>query len=333
MSIDTWINSMMANDSTETKLLTTQNVIAQLELVIQDLKEISTKENVIQILEMAIEIQNLAKMWVNLKKRRNPSIAGSMISNQDFDELKVKKANTEVNMENMHTEDENNMREEKYEVMIERMMAKSENRQQIKNTNSLGIQEMLKTEKLEKIMEKLRLIQNVISRIKSKFPYILDKNLINYNIFRIQNLLVKNYKIYNNLVTDRIYQEIQKWNILEHSRNYNNSRTNRIYKENLNIHISEYIISNIYKYKKKRRSMSYDLRKEPFKNLINTKKSDYDTKEKNNEINNYKIKLMHIAYHGNKEELLSMMEDELYSELDEKDKTLYKKILENKNIK
>ncbi len=77
--------------------------------------------------------------------------------------------------------------------------------------------------------------------------------------------------------------------------------------------------------------MSSDLRKEPFKNLINAKKSDDDAIEKNNELNNYKIKMMHIAYHGNKEELLSMMEDELYSELDEKEKALYKKILDNKN--
>ena len=333
MAIDTWINSMRSNESTETKLLTTQIVVDQLELVIQDLKTNSTKENVIQILEMAIEIQNLARTWINLKKGNKPSITYQTTSNQNHKEMEKNKISTDVNRKNILTEKEKNSKGEKNELMIERMTAKLENRQQTENMKSLGIQVMLKTDKLKKIMEKLKIIQNVTSRIKSKFLYILDKNLINYNIFRIQNLLVKNSKIYNNFVIDRIYQEILNWNVLEHLRNYNNSKINRIYKENLNIHISEYIIANIYKYKKKRRSMSNDLRKEPFKNLINAKKSDDDPIERNNEFNNYKIKLMHIAYHGNKEELLSMMEDELYSELDEKDKALYKKILENKNIK
>jgi hypothetical protein len=333
MIIDTWISSMITNDSTETKLFITQNVIDQLDFVIQDLKKITTRECTTQILEMAIEIQNLAKVWVNLKKKSNPASAISAISEQNSEEAQKNNANTDLKMKDIYTENGNKKRNEKYELMIERMTAKIENKQQTKKMESLGIHEILKANKLEKIMEKLKIIQNVTSRIKSKFPYILDKNLINYNIFRIQNLLVKNSKIYNNLVIDRIYQEIQKWNVLEHLRNYNNSKTNRIYKENLNIHICEYIIANIYKYKKKRRSMSNDLRKEPFRNLINAKKSDDDAKEKINELNNYKIKLMHIAYHGNKEELLSMMEDELYSELDEKDKTLYKRILENKNIK
>lgn len=331
MAIDTWIISMRSNETTEMKLLVTQNVVDQLELVIQDLEKISTKENAIQILEMAIEIQNLAKVWINLKKGNKPATTYQMIPNQNHEEMEKNKISTDEKMKIIHTEKERNSRKEKNELMIERMTAKLENRQQTENRKSLGIQEVLKTDKLKKIMEKLKIIQNVSSRIKSKFPYILDKNLINYNIFRIQNLLVKNSKIYNNFVIDRIYQELQKWNVLENSRNYNISKTNRIYKENLNIHISEYIIANIYKYKKKRRSMSSDLRKEPFKNLINAKKSDDDAIEKNNELNNYKIKMMHIAYHGNKEELLSMMEDELYSELDEKEKALYKKILDNKN--
>jgi len=333
MTMDTWISSMITNDPTEVKLLTTQSVIDQLEFVIQDLKKITIKENTIQILEMAIEIQNLAKMWIDLKKRNKSSIVCQKTPDQKDEEIKENKACVDVKMKNSHMENEISRSNEKYELMIERMIAKMENRQQTKKTMSLGIQEMLKANELEKIMKKLKVIQNVISRIKSKFPYILDKNLINYNIFRIQNLLVKIPKNYNNLVIDRIYQEVQKWNVLEHSRNYNNLKINRIYKENLNIHINEYIITNIYKYKKKRRNMSSDLRKEPFRNLINAKKSDDDIKEKNNELNNYKIKLMHIAYHGNKEELLSMMEDELYSELDEEDKILYKRILENKNIK
>lgn len=333
MTMDTWISSMITNDPTEVKLLTTQSVIDQLEFVIQDLKKITIKENTIQILEMAIEIQNLAKMWIDLKKRNKSSIVCQKTPDQKDEEIKENKACVDVKMKNSHMENEISRSNEKYELMIERMTAKMENRQQTKKTMSLGIQEMLKANELEKIMKKLKVIQNVISRIKSKFPYILDKNLINYNIFRIQNLLVKIPKNYNNLVIDRIYQEVQKWNVLEHSRNYNNLKINRIYKENLNIHINEYIITNIYKYKKKRRNMSNDLRKEPFRNLINAKKSDDDIKEKNNELNNYKIKLMHIAYHGNKEELLSMMEDELYSELDEEDKILYKRILENKNIK
>jgi len=333
MTMDTWISSMITNDPTEVKLLTTQSVIDQLEFVIQDLKKITIKENTIQILEMAIEIQNLAKMWIDLKKRNKSSIVCQKTPDQKDEEIKENKACLDVKMKNSHMENEISRSNEKYELMIERMIAKMENRQQTKKTMSLGIQEMLKANELEKIMKKLKVIQNVISRIKSKFPYILDKNLINYNIFRIQNLLVKIPKNYNNLVIDRIYQEVQKWNVLEHSRNYNNLKINRIYKENLNIHINEYIITNIYKYKKKRRNMSNDLRKEPFRNLINAKKSDDDIKEKNNELNNYKIKLMHIAYHGNKEELLSMMEDELYSELDEEDKILYKRILENKNIK
>ena len=329
LATDVWINAVMNNEKLEHKIDAAQCTINRLELAISDIK--NTKDgNNSQILEMAIELKELAERWIRLKKENVKY--GNMQEKQSNKKKKKMVDTSKIASYKQVNENENGTITDR-ENIIDRMIAKAENKSQLNRNPSLGLNKMLKSQETKQIFEKLKIIQNVSQKVKAKFLYILDKNLINYNIFSFQNLLVKNHKNYNNLLIDRIYQEIQKWNVLEHLRKYYIFKTDRIYKENLNIHISEYIISNIYKYKTKRRSMSYDLRKEPFKNLINAKKSDENRFDKENEINNYRKKLKHLAYYGTNEELTSMIEDELFQELDDEERKRYKTMLENRSIK
>ena len=77
---------------------------------------------------------------------------------------------------------------------------------------------------------------------------------------------------------------MKKQKVLEHLQKYNNFKTKRIYKENLNVHINEYIIERIYKYKKYKRSMSEDQRKDPFRNIIKETKADFNQDETMNKL-------------------------------------------------
>ena len=104
-------------------------------------------------------------------------------------------------------------------------------------------------------------------------------------------------------------------------------KANRIYKENLRSGLIDYIIQQVYKYKRKPRSMSTNQKEDPFRNIIREKKEN-DQKEKT-ELQEYKMKLLHTSRNGKKDQLNSFMKSEIFGDLTENEQLYYAKILKN----
>lgn len=328
IALDYFLDSVLRNDPIDVMMEAAHCTLNQLKLVIEDIKAYKEDKNKTSILEMAIEIQKIIQLWLGCKHGNSSEIKQTLDDNKQRNKSTTENLSSDLKMKNKLNSNNINEEEEDKNKVIEKMKARTTRQQGKCLWTVQDFKNSLKDKNFDVIFGKMEMIQNVSKKLKSQFRYNLDKNLINYNIFSFQNLLVKNHKNYNNLRIDRIYQEIQKWNVLEHKRKlYNNLKANRIYKENLSNNIIEYIIINIYKNKKTRRNMSYDLRKESFRNLIDPKKSDNNQIKRNEELNSYRVQLVHFSNFGNEEQLESIMKDPLFLELNEEERIKYQTML------